>query len=238
MHVQIGSLGVFVIWQLQLVACDEILPIGDHKQCLSYADCPGYRKYKNVYGDDYRYNYDYTTYWCCRGTCSLEMCDTCSVDRDCHSYNGHYVNENYNCCEGECTDNKCIDFEHIPDHCTKDADCVPGGDYFDDYGFDTIHRCCDGQCKFERCVNEWIFSGALFGLGLPLVAIVIIVTIIAVSCVKVKKMRHQQCSCATNPTDTNDSSMTGGTESVEGPAMVPPSTFDYKELKNEEAISV
>ena len=81
MHVQIGSLGVFVIWQLQLVACDEILPIGDHKQCLSNADCPGYRKFKNVYGDgdDYRYNYDYNTYWCCRGTCSLEMCDTCSV---------------------------------------------------------------------------------------------------------------------------------------------------------------
>ena len=41
---------------------------------------------------------------------------------------------------GGCTKKKCRDFEHIPDHCTKDADCVPGGDYFDKYGFDTVHR--------------------------------------------------------------------------------------------------
>ncbi|XP_075247577.1 uncharacterized protein LOC142340757 [Convolutriloba macropyga] len=232
MHVLFCSLGVIVYWQLQIVACDEMFP----KQCDTKIDCAGVRRVKSYY--DYIYEYNKNYYWCCRGTCSSEPCQRCSKDRDCHGYNGFGFNEKVYCCDGGCTENKCPDGKQIPEHCTKDEDCVPEGDYFDHYGFDSVHRCCDGQCKFERCVNEWIFSGALFGLGLPLVAIVIIVTIIALSCVKVRKMRYQQCSCAKTPADPNDTAITGGTESGELSAMVPPSTFDYKELKNEEAISI
>ena len=79
MRVLFASLGVILIWQLEIVAGDKLVPVRrnltysrEYKQCLSKVDCPLERRADSD-------KYDYRHFWCCQGTCSLELCQTCSV---------------------------------------------------------------------------------------------------------------------------------------------------------------